>query len=135
VKGCLVIVGFAVLGFALLLGVTITVERVGAARNEPLTGTTTQVEFTEYEQETHSSSSGRSGRSTVKGANVRFRYKADDRWFESTESVWHSQADLSDDAVCFDPDDPAQHVLRGNAEATCGEGNFGTVRRAREVAP
>jgi hypothetical protein len=121
-KGCLVIVGFLLVSAVLAVGAVIVVERVGAARNEPLTAASTQVEFVDYEPETHRGGGGNS-------------YEADGRWFETTDPVWRPLTDLSDRVVCFDPDDPAEHVLRGDPEAECGERNFGKVRRAEAVAP
>jgi hypothetical protein len=133
-KGCLVIVGFLLVSAVLAVGAVIVVERVGAARNEPLTAASTQVEFVDYEPETHRGGGGNS-QSIIDGANVTYRYEADGRWFETTDPVWRPLTDLSDRVVCFDPDDPAEHVLRGDPEAECGERNFGKVRRAEAVAP
>lgn len=130
-KGCLVIVGFVVLSAAVVVGVTITVLRVNASKNEPLTQETTQFEYTAYEPETHSSSSG-NGRNSVDGANIEYRYRADGRWFASPGSIWLPQSQLSK-AVCFDPDDPAMHALRKQG-LTCGKNNTGAVRRARAEA-
>ncbi|MRJ76844.1 hypothetical protein GEV29_09875 [Aeromicrobium sp. SMF47] len=129
------VLAFAVIGVGVMIGIAIAVERTGSSKNEPLTQSTSQVEFTEYEPETRTSSSGGAGRSTVEGANVEYRYRAGGRWFESSGPIWRPLSGLSDKTVCFDPDDPARHVLRGNAEATCGEGNLGKVRRSKEVSP
>jgi hypothetical protein len=134
VKGCLVIIGFLVVSAVLAVGAVIVVERVGDARNAPLTATSTEVEYTEYDPETHRGGGGTS-QSIIDGANVTYRYRADGRWFETTDPMWRPSSELSDQVVCFDPDDPAEHVLRGDAEATCGERNFGKVRRAKAVAP
>lgn len=132
-KGCLVVLGFVVVSTVVVLGITITVLRVNASKNAPLTQETTQLEYTFFESETHSSSSGRSGRSTVQGANIEYRYRADGRWFASPSRMWLANSRRSD-TVCFDPDDPALHAFRGD-NTTCGENNGGTVRRAEEVSP
>ncbi|AWB92844.1 hypothetical protein [Aeromicrobium chenweiae] len=128
------IVGFLLVAGAVAIGVVIAVERTGASKNAPLTATTTQVEYTSYDPETRSSSSG-VGRSTIEGANVRYRYRAEGRWFETQDPIWKPSARLADRAVCFDPDDPAAHTLRGNTDTPCGEGNHGAVRRAKAVTP
>lgn len=132
-KGCLLVLGLFVVGVVLTVGVAITVERIGSSKNEPLTGATTQVEYTVYEPETHSGN-GRTS-STIEGANVEYQYKAEGRWFKSSGPIWRPLSRLSDKVVCFDPDDPALHTIRGNPEATCGEGNLGGVRRAKEMTP
>jgi hypothetical protein len=132
VKGCLAIIAFCVVGAAVLVGVAITVERHGASKNEPLTELTTEVEYTAYEPETHRSGS-RTGGTTVPGANIEYRYRADDRWFVSPSPIWLPRSRLELRTVCFDPDDPALHVIRGSAYYDCGEGNIGAVRRAKEA--
>jgi hypothetical protein len=129
-KGCLVIVGFLMCGLALMVGTVVVVEKVGASKNEPLTSMTSEFEITSYESKTH----GSAGR-TVQGAEIEYRYRADGQWYAYTSPVWKSLNALQDKVVCFDPDDPGEHVIRGYAKATCGEGNRGTVRRAEPVAP
>ena len=131
-KGCLVIVGFVVVSAAVVLSVTITLLRVNASKNAPLTQQTTELEYTTYEPETHSSSSG-NGRTTIRGANVEYRYRADGRWYASRDRAWLPNTDLSG-VVCFDPDDPAVHAMRGD-DTTCGKDNGGSVERARLVSP
>jgi hypothetical protein len=133
VKGCLAVLGFVVVSAAVLVGITITVVRMNASRNAPLTQETTQLEYTVVEPESHTRSSG-TGTTTIEGANVEYRYRADGRWFASPGRVWLADSRRSD-AVCFDPDDPAVHAIRGD-DTTCGEDNGGAVRRAKEeVAP
>ena len=129
-KGCLAVLGFVVVGAALLVGVVIVVTRGGAEKNEPLTAQTSAVEFTSYEPETRGRAESR-----VPGANVEYRYEADGRSYASGDPIWLPAGRLLDKVVCFDPDDPAEHVLRGNPRATCGEGDLGDVRRAEAVAP
>jgi hypothetical protein len=133
VKGCLVIIGFLVVSVAVAVGITITVLRVNASKNAPLTQQTTELEYTTYEPETHSGRSGTSGHTSIPGANVEYRYRAEGRWFASPERMWLPSSRLSG-VVCFDPDDPAVHAMRGDNTA-CGKHNGGTVRRARAVAP
>lgn len=126
-KGCLAIVVFVLLGFALLVGVFVVVEGRGTSRSEPLTGQAAAFELTDYQPKKH----GRQDR--YQGADIEYRYVADGRSFAS--STWLSLIELRDRVVCFDPDDPAVHAIRSNPEATCGETNHGAVRRAKEVVP
>ncbi|MCD9198529.1 hypothetical protein [Aeromicrobium wangtongii] len=125
-KGCVAVLAFMVFGAAVLVGVAIAVERRGTAKSEPLTGTTSEVELTDYEPKSH----GRKKRH--QGADIEYLYVAGGRTFQS--STWLSRTTLSDRVVCFDPDDPAVHAIRGNPQATCGEANHGETRRAVEVA-
>lgn len=125
-KGCLLVVGFVVIGAALALGVVVLVERNGAETKETLTEEATDVELTSVVRKTLGPRNNRRELSSIT-----YRYTAGERTFESSALL-----EIGDvgDVVCFDPEDPAVHGLQDDPDVPCGDAIAGGVREADEVS-